>query len=227
MRRLTLPIGLLLLAAAAAMPFVTSGGTAHAATANVRVADTLAFIDATSGTSSTTIHQGDTVVWTWDGGNFHSVTSDTGTELNSPTQMSGTFSHTFASAGAFTYHCQVHPVQMTGTVTVLAASTPTNTTLPATSTNTPVSAPTATGTSGATGTATMTAVASATPMPQTTRAAATATKATGAAGAGTSLPRTGDGASSSRPMSGWIEVGLALAGIVVVATGLIWRRRGA
>lgn len=70
-------------------------------------------------TSSTlTVKAGDTVVWTQQDSVPHTVTSDTGSELGSPTLSVGqTYSHTFTTKGTFTYHCTPHP-RMKATVVV-------------------------------------------------------------------------------------------------------------
>jgi plastocyanin len=79
--------------------------------------------------SSVTIGQGDSVTWTWAGPDTnHSVTSDsnqadswdsdpgrTPTAADHP--PTSTFSHTFNTPGAFTYHCKIH-AYMTGKVIV-------------------------------------------------------------------------------------------------------------
>src|SRR5271157_583147 len=53
---------------------------------------------------------GDTVVWTNNAPMGHTVTSDSGNELNSPTIASGsTYSHTFSFTGTYNYHCSIHP----------------------------------------------------------------------------------------------------------------------
>ena len=57
---------------------------------------------------------GDTVTWVYKGAVKHNVT---GPGFNGPTQKSGTFKHTFNSAGSFTYNCTIHP-GMKGTVKV-------------------------------------------------------------------------------------------------------------
>ena len=65
---------------------------------------------------------GGTVTWAWDSnGQRHTVTFDDGT-IDSGQKSSGTFEHTFATAGTFPYHCQIHPTIMKGTITVTAAS---------------------------------------------------------------------------------------------------------
>jgi YD repeat-containing protein len=66
---------------------------------------------------------GSTVTWAWDSdGQAHTVTSnDAGSTFNSGQKSSGTFEHTFATAGTFAYHCEIHP-SMVGTITVTAAA---------------------------------------------------------------------------------------------------------
>jgi amicyanin len=57
-----------------------------------------------------TIKKGDTVTWTNKDSAPHTVTSDSGRELDSPRMsQSETYSHTFNTAGIFNYHCAVHP----------------------------------------------------------------------------------------------------------------------
>ncbi len=72
--------------------------------------------DNSFGPATLTVAVGDTVTWTWNGANRHSVTFDDGT--TSPTQSSGTFLRVFSSAGTYPYHCVVHGAAMSGTVTV-------------------------------------------------------------------------------------------------------------
>ena len=68
--------------------------------------------------STLTIEVGDTVLWTNRDGIQHTVTSNTGTELDSPLLSNDqTDQHIFNAAGSFGYHCTVH-AGMTGTVTV-------------------------------------------------------------------------------------------------------------
>ena len=57
---------------------------------------------------------GDTVTWVWKGAVKHNVR---GPGFDGPTQKSGTFEHTFNSAGSFKYVCTIHP-GMKGTVKV-------------------------------------------------------------------------------------------------------------
>lgn len=59
--------------------------------------------------SSLTIKIGDTITWTNNDGVSHTITSDSGSELDSQTISDGqTYSHTFNSAGTFNYHCSIH-----------------------------------------------------------------------------------------------------------------------
>lgn len=56
-----------------------------------------------------TINVGDTVIWTNMDSVSHTITSDSGTELNSPTLSKGkTFSYIFNTAGTHEYHCSIH-----------------------------------------------------------------------------------------------------------------------
>ena len=67
--------------------------------------------------ASPSVAVGDTVNWTNNDGTAHTVTSDTGTELQSPAINPGrTYQHVFLAAGAFTYHCSIHTF-MHGSVT--------------------------------------------------------------------------------------------------------------
>lgn len=82
------------------------------------------FVGSASGTSTTTIHAGDTVQWTWISG-VHSTTSGTcplgcvGNGLwDSGAAAGTTFQHTFPTAGTFPYFCLVHGAMMQGTVVV-------------------------------------------------------------------------------------------------------------
>lgn len=65
---------------------------------------------------TTRVGVGASVTWTWTGSNNHSVTFDDGT--TSPTQASGTYTRNFSLAGTYNYHCKVHGVAMSASVTV-------------------------------------------------------------------------------------------------------------
>jgi amicyanin len=64
------------------------------------------------------IKEGTTVVWTNFDAVGHTVTSDSGTELDSPLlQLGETYSHTFNTKGTYEYYCKPHPA-MRGKVIV-------------------------------------------------------------------------------------------------------------
>lgn len=68
--------------------------------------------------STLTISSGDTVIWTNMDSMSHTVTSDSGSELSSSTISNGaTYSHTFNTAGTYSYHCSIHTT-MKGTIIV-------------------------------------------------------------------------------------------------------------
>lgn len=67
--------------------------------------------------ASLSVAAGDTVNWTNNDSVTHTVTSDTGTELQSPgINQNGTYQHVFQSTGVFAYHCTIHTT-MHGSVT--------------------------------------------------------------------------------------------------------------
>jgi len=67
--------------------------------------------------STTTVNKGQTVVWTNNDSTVHTVTFDDGSANSGTIAVGGTFSHTFNTAGSFTYHCNFHS-NMTGKVVV-------------------------------------------------------------------------------------------------------------
>jgi LPXTG-motif cell wall-anchored protein len=95
---------------------VALGGPASAATASVSM------VDFNFSPATVTIQVGDTVVWTNNGAQPHTSTSDSGIWDSGIVNAGGSFSRTFSSAGSFPYHCNVHPI-MTGTVVVQAGGT--------------------------------------------------------------------------------------------------------
>jgi plastocyanin len=65
-----------------------------------------------------TVSVGTTVKWTNKDAIAHTVTSDTGTVLNSGNvAANGTFSFMFMTAGTYLYHCSIHP-SMTAKIVV-------------------------------------------------------------------------------------------------------------
>ena len=64
------------------------------------------------------IKTGDTITWINKDSAPHTVTSDSGNELNSPQLSNGqNYSRTFSNTGTFNYYCSVHP-SMKATVIV-------------------------------------------------------------------------------------------------------------
>jgi plastocyanin len=92
--------------------------TQHAAAATENVSAQ----DNSFSPQSLTIDQGDTVHWTNDGDNPHTVTANDDS-FDSGTLLAGqSFDHTFSTAGTYGYFCEVHGQSMSGTVVVRAAS---------------------------------------------------------------------------------------------------------
>ncbi len=74
-----------------------------------------------------TINVNDEVLWTW-ASDFHNTISDTGVWNSGPYDFTGhTFSYIFTSAGSYPYSCTIHG--FTGTINVLAASSPLSVTI--------------------------------------------------------------------------------------------------
>jgi plastocyanin len=144
----------------------------------------IAFVPATL-----TIAVGTTVTWTNQDTAPHTTTSDTASWDSNIISQGASFSFTFTKAGAFAYHCNVHP-SMHGTITVTPAASPTatllptNTLLPPTAT---IPAPAATATPKRPATPTVRPTATSTPiatvasMPTTTATPATNAPTTTAA----------------------------------------------
>jgi plastocyanin len=74
-------------------------------------------ITAMSFPANTPVAKGDTVVWTNKMRMAHTVTADKGEFDSGQLRQNQSFRHTFNEAGAFAYHCEIHP-DMQGTVTV-------------------------------------------------------------------------------------------------------------
>ena len=130
--------------------------TAHAANdTSVTISD-FQFTPATI-----TIHVGDTVTWTNHGPSAHTATANNGSFNTGVLQKGHSASHTFTTAGTFTYICQIHPF-MHGTVVVLANTT--STTTPKTTTTPASTTPATTTPSSTTPASTTSATAGQLPM---------------------------------------------------------------
>lgn len=71
-----------------------------------------------------TIAVGDSVTWNNTGDDPHTATADAGSFDAGRISPGASASHTFAQAGTFAYHCEIHPI-MKGTIVVQAAAAPT------------------------------------------------------------------------------------------------------
>lgn len=97
---------------------ILGGGTAVAASQFVTIAG-LAFSP-----QAVTVSVGETVTWTNNDTQIHTATADDGSwNAGNIAGGGGIGAVVFSVAGTFPYHCEIHP-QMTGTVTVEAAATP-------------------------------------------------------------------------------------------------------
>jgi LPXTG-motif cell wall-anchored protein len=169
--------------------------TAHAASdTTVTIAD-FQFTPA-----SITIHVGDTVTWTNHGPSAHTATANNGSFNTGVLQKGQSASHTFNTAGTFSYICSIHPF-MHGTVVVLANTTST----------TPATTPTTT--TPTTTTPTTTTPASTTPT--TTTPASTTSSGTTAA----------QSSANTLPMTGFAVTGTVLAGVLLTGLGLVLRKK--
>ena len=71
--------------------------------------------------ASMQVPAGTTVTWTNSGAATHTVTADNDAFDSGRLAPGASFSQTFAAAGTFTYHCEIHP-QMIGTIVVTEAT---------------------------------------------------------------------------------------------------------
>ena len=69
------------------------------------------------GQNPLTIAVGTTISWLNNDNTTHTSTADANQWSSGNIQPGGRFNFTFASAGRFTYHCQIHP-NMVGTIVV-------------------------------------------------------------------------------------------------------------
>ncbi len=102
-----------------AAPTPTPSAAAHIV--NVGQGGNNSFVDPQSGGSTTTIKAGQAVQWIWMGGPHSSTSGNCCTPdggWDSGLMSSGSFAHTFPTAGSFPYFCTVHGTMMTGMVVV-------------------------------------------------------------------------------------------------------------
>ncbi len=103
------------MAACMGAPFGTASGTEVPAEATV-----IHIKDFKYAPTFLKVHVGDTVAFVNDDNEAHTVTSSDKTFDSEGLDSSGTWKHTFARAGTFTYFCDLHPY-MKGTIVVLPA----------------------------------------------------------------------------------------------------------
>jgi plastocyanin len=145
--------------------------------------------------ASITIHVGDTVTWTNHGPSAHTATANDGSFNTGVLQKGQSGSHTFNTAGTFSYICSIHPF-MHGTVVVLANTTSTNTATTPTSTTPAATTPTTT-------------------TPATTTPTSTTSSGTTAA----------QSSANTLPMTGFALTGTILTGVLLTGLGLVLRKK--
>ncbi|MBB5397598.1 plastocyanin/azurin family copper-binding protein [Mucilaginibacter sp. AK015] len=79
---------------------------------------TVTIKDFAFGSGSVTIKPGQTVQWKNSDATPHTVTDNNGGFDSGTINAGGKFSHTFATAGTYTYHCTFHSTMATATVIV-------------------------------------------------------------------------------------------------------------
>ena len=111
-------LGLLLLGAAAERPAaVAAMGDGPAAPMVPTAAARVEIKDYEYFPATLTVPAGTTVTWTSHDDDPHTVTSSEKVFASPGLDADETFSYTFTTPGAYTYHCTLHP-QMTGTIIV-------------------------------------------------------------------------------------------------------------
>lgn len=77
----------------------------------------VSIVDFSFNPATLTVAKGATVTWTNTGSATHTVTADDGSFDSGNLSGGSNFSHTFSTAGTFTYHCAIH-ASMKATITV-------------------------------------------------------------------------------------------------------------
>jgi amicyanin len=104
------------LTASASAPSAAS--PASAAPANPVATTSVAIVSFAFSPAVITVKAGSTVTWTNQDEDAHTV-AITGQPVSGPLQNADAYTHTFAQAGTYSYHCTIHPF-MRGTVVVTA-----------------------------------------------------------------------------------------------------------
>jgi len=110
-------------ATAVSRPSAQGGPSTRSRAARARADAAVAVVDDAYQPGSVTVTAGDSVTWTHQGSNPHTVTADDGSFDSGAMASGDSFGHTFQSAGTYSYFCEVHGQSMSGSVTVEAAAT--------------------------------------------------------------------------------------------------------
>jgi plastocyanin len=92
-------------------------GSTPPSSSGPKAAATVKLEPTTFNPADVSVKVGETVRWVWGGGVQHDVKSDDA-NFDSGVKSSGSFDHTFDTAGTFHVICTVHPATMKGTVAV-------------------------------------------------------------------------------------------------------------
>jgi plastocyanin len=95
----------------------SAAGSSAAGSSAATGGNSVAIVDFAFNPTSVTVKAGTTVNWMNNGSTTHTVTADDGSFDSGNLNGGASFSHTFASAGTFSYHCSIHS-SMKATVTV-------------------------------------------------------------------------------------------------------------
>src|SRR5215204_6972652 len=71
-----------------------------------------------------TVEPGSTITWTNKGDEPHTVTADDGSFDSERLNPGDSYTVAFGGQGTVTYHCEIHPEEMRGSVTVGGGTTP-------------------------------------------------------------------------------------------------------
>jgi plastocyanin len=110
---------LALVTVALALPFAAACGGDDSASSSSSEPGVVVVKDNSFTPKTTSVAVGDTVTWRFEGKSAHNVTFD---DFNSQLMKTGTFKHTFDTAGTCKYHCTIHS-GMTGTIAVTEGDT--------------------------------------------------------------------------------------------------------
>jgi plastocyanin len=121
-RLLAAPVALLVLAALGACGSSNPTTNTTSTTAASPAGPTITLKNIQFHPADLHISRGATVTWKWEDADIatqHNVTSTGGRAFKgSPTQMTGTYSVKFTTAGTYDFECTIHPASMQGHITV-------------------------------------------------------------------------------------------------------------